>query len=82
MEDEELVEALAAYAHKAWAGWMGYLFSKSGHYANGSELIPPKLADRWKRQAATPYLRLPEEEKESDRIEAKKMLKIIQGSNL
>ena len=80
--EEELVKELAEYAHKSWAGWMDYLFSKSGQYANGSVIIPPDLADRWKRQAATPYRKLPESEKESDRDEARKMLKIIQGSNL
>ncbi len=62
-------EALAEYAHAAWSGWMHYLFSK----CDGS-VIPPWAVERWKRQAATAYPDLPEEEKDSDRAEADKIL--------
>ena len=67
-------EKLAALAHSQWSGWMKYLFSKSIEQSNGSVLIPAWAADRWKRQMNTPYDELPEEEKESDRTEADKML--------
>lgn len=76
------VEELAEYAHSAWAGWMDYLFSKSEFVDGGSVLIPADLVKRWRRQAATPYHFLPEGEKESDRKEARRMLEIIEGSNL
>lgn len=79
---KELVEELAAYAHASWSGWMSYLFSKSEHSVNGQIIIPPDLAKRWRRQASTPYHKLPEDEKESDRDEARKVIKVIQGSNI
>jgi len=75
----EKTEALADYAHTAWAGWMIYLFLKSTLNPDGTVTIPEWAVERWTRQAATPYQDLSEEEKESDRDEAKKMLKIIRG---
>lgn len=71
-------EALAAYAHTAWAGWMEYLFSKSHTHADGSVTIPADLAARWQRQMTTAYADLPESEKESDRAEADTMLALLQ----
>ena len=73
-------EGLAAYAHEAWAGWMQYLFEKSQANADGTVTIPAPLVDRWLRQMTTPYASLPEAEKASDRIEADKMLLIMQGT--
>jgi hypothetical protein len=70
-------EKLAAYAHKAWAGWMDYLFEKSTLNPDGTVTIPAWAVERWKRQAKTPYAELPENEKESDRKEADFMLAII-----
>ena len=78
-EKDAKIEALAEYAHKAWAGWMENMFKK-GELHNGGELvIPSDLTIRWNRQMETPYIGLPEEEKESDRKEARQMLKIIGG---
>lgn len=73
-------EALAAYAHKAWSGWMDYLFSKCEKHGDGSVTMPALSAERWRRQAQTEYCDLPEEEKKSDRDESDKMLAIISGS--
>ena len=72
-------EQLAAYAHEAWGGWMQYLFDKSTKNPDGTVTIPAALVERWQRQMATFYAALPEGEKESDRIEADKMLAIING---
>ena len=74
-------EALAAYAHEAWAGWMEYLFRKSDKAPNGEVVISKPLVDRWVRQVQTRYEDLPENEKESDRAEADKILAIIQGDD-
>ena len=78
MESEsELREALAEYAHKAWSGWMRYMFKKSHERINGTIAIPPGLVARWKRQTMSEYADLPESEKESDRKEADQMVAIM-----
>jgi len=78
-ENKELVEALAEYAHCAWSGWMEYMFRKCADFAFPSQalVLPEAFVVRWKRQARTPYGNLPEEEKESDRDEAREMLAIL-----
>ncbi len=75
-----LREQLAALAHEQWAGWMKYLFENSKEADDGSVEIPASLVARWKRQMATSYHDLPENEKESDRAEAEKILHVIQFS--
>ena len=70
-------EKLAEYAHKAWSGWMVYLFSKCELKKDGTATIPKWAVDRWQRQAHTAYDNLPEDEKVSDRAEAHDILKII-----
>lgn len=88
-EQVDEVEALAAYAHDAWSGWMIYLFGKCRHGAdyigmtgyidNGTRIIPQDYVERWMRQLETKYEDLPEQEKESDRKEARKILKVLGG---
>lgn len=74
-----LKETLASYAHETWCGWMKYLFSKCSYdEESGVAVIPEELVSRWKRQTTTLYEDLPEDEKESDREEAGKILAIIQ----
>lgn len=72
-----MTEKLAAYAHKAWSGWMQYLFEKSIENEDGTITIPKEFAERWKRQANTEYTDLSEGERESDRDEARTMIKIM-----
>ena len=73
-------EQLADYAHDAWSGWMKYLFSKCHVNQDGSVTVPAWAVERWTRQMNTPYAELPEGEKESDRKEADRMLRIVEGS--
>ena len=80
---KELEEKLADLAHKQWSGWMQYLFSKCSKVYGGRGLaqytaIPDTSVRRWKRQMTTDYKDLSEEEKESDRIEARKMIKLFE----
>lgn len=72
-----LRESLAAQAHDSWAGWMKYLFSKSAENADGTVTIPAWAVERWKRQVATGYAWLSEDEKKSDREEADKYLAVF-----
>ena len=74
--EKEFVEKGADLEHKRWAGGQSYLFSKSEWTKNGY-LIPKELCFRWQRQIDTPYSKLSEEEKESDRIEVWKYLPLI-----
>jgi hypothetical protein len=69
-------EKLAKVQHEIWSHWMRYLFSVCEE-ANGNLIIPPDKVKRWKRQMITPYQFLTEEEKESDREQADKVLNII-----
>jgi len=77
LEDDELIERLADCAHVAWSGWMKYMFSKMHDDCEGGLRLPGEFVDRWVRQMNTPYAGLPEIEKESDRVEAKKIIEII-----
>jgi len=73
----ELIEALASYAHEAWSGWMRYLFEKSTENDDGTVTIPRWAVERWRRQMNTAYADLPESEKKSDRDEAQKIIKVL-----
>lgn len=74
---EALREELANYAHEAWRGWMKYLFRFGKRKEDGSFAIESSKAKRWVRQMETHYSDLPEEEKDSDRKEADKILKLL-----
>lgn len=80
-------EQLAEYAHEAWTGWMEYLFNKTIPYKpgevqaeEGAVIIPKWAVERWKRQVDTKYSDLPEDEKESDRQEADKIIAIVKDA--
>ncbi|MBM3120405.1 MAG: hypothetical protein FJ006_12840 [Chloroflexi bacterium] len=70
-------ECLSEYAHEAWSGWMKYMFEKSAMNKDGTVTLPKWAVDRWTRQMNLSYADLPEEEKESDRTEADRMLSIF-----
>ena len=77
VNENEQIEVLANYAHSAWSGWMLYMFNKSIRHDNGSVTIARELVDRWTRQINTKYKDLPENERESDRKEAREILSLI-----
>ena len=75
-----LREQLSAIAHEQWSGWMEYLFSKCVNPVEpdtGTVVIPKWAVDRWTRQMKTPYSQLPEDEKESDRMEADRAIEVF-----
>lgn len=67
MNQEEIVERLAAWDHNAWAHWTEYMLDN---------LTPENIA-RWRRQIATPYADLSGKEKDSDRKEAREILALL-----
>lgn len=77
--DIDKLEKLADLAHKSWSGWMEHLFEKSESNEDGTVVIPKELVERWKRQIETKYEDLSDDEKESDRKEARKVLKILEA---
>jgi hypothetical protein len=72
-----LREELAALCHEQWSGWMRFLFQKSTPDGHGKEIIPQWAVERWMRQMNTPYQKLSDEEKESDRKEADRVLALV-----
>ena len=77
MKEDELIEKLADLCHQQWSGWMKYLFEKCSKNSEGHVEIPRWAVERWIRQLYTHYEDLPDEEKESDRIEARKFIKLL-----
>lgn len=84
VDDDALVERLAELAHKQWSGWMNYMFKTCtyrGHQSDGYVLIlPTEYAERWLRQTAATYSELPDNERESDREEARRMMAVFESA--
>ncbi len=86
------IEQLAELEHDQWSHWMRYLFSKcfeqkklGNNYIynkTGNLIIPEELVKRWKRQMKTEHKDLSEKEKESDRVWAKKVIKLLFVKNI
>jgi len=76
---EDKKEKIAKLAHDQWSNWMKYLFGKGKKNKDGSFTIAKESVDRWERQMNTPYDKLSEKEKDSDRKEADKFLKELCG---
>lgn len=70
-------ESLAELAHEQWSGWMRHLFSKSTINPDGTATLPAWGVERWQRQVNTPYAQLSDEEQNSDRKEADRVLAVI-----
>jgi hypothetical protein len=74
----ELVEKLASAEHDRWAHWQRYVHSQCAPIGDdGALVIPGNLVRRWEEQIETPYLRLTEVEKESDREQVRRYLPLI-----
>lgn len=76
-KNKELIEKLASLQHSIWSHWMRYLFRSGELQNNGSFLIPKETVEKWTRQINTRYEELSETEKESDRDQAKSVLKLL-----
>ena len=78
----QLMEDMAHQEHDSWSRWMIHLFNVSQKNDDGSVTIPKSFVDRWERQMITDYNDLSEQEKESDRDEVRKFIKILQKHDL
>ena len=67
MKEQYKLEELAELEHIQWAHWTRYMLNN----------LTPENIERWKRQIDTPYEELSEEEKNSDRKWARKVLDIV-----
>jgi len=75
LRSDGLVEILANVEHERWSKWMRYQFS---HGIEATVVSRPAI-DRWRRQMDTDYADLSEQEKESDRKEARITLQTIRN---
>jgi len=73
-ESNPILERLAALAHEQWSGWMQWMIPKVTHPDPDER---QRWLDRWTRQMHTSYEELSEQEKESDRSEARKVLALL-----
>ena len=71
-----LREKLAQYAHDSWSRYIHHLLSKCSVDWHGNHWIPPEYAEQLTREMETPYEFLSEKEKDSDRMEAHRMLAV------
>ncbi len=81
---KDLVEVIAEECHRQWAGWTEHLLSKTTkrlgeHPSDDIHVLDIAWVERWREQIDTPYADLSEEEKESDRREARKILLKLQN---
>lgn len=64
---EALFEQLAKLEHEQWSHWAEHMLDN----------MTPENIEKWKRQIATPYADLTEEEKEKDREWADKIVALL-----
>ncbi len=78
--NENIREKFAELCHIQWTGWMRYLFSKC-IVDTDSAMIPKEYYERWTRQIRTNYCDLQEYEKNSDRIEADRIIELLKANS-
>ena len=69
-------EELADLQHQIWSQWMRYLLSHC-RTEDGNKIIDKEDVRKWHRLAYTSYNGLTEEEKESSRTDALKVMTIL-----
>jgi len=79
LRSEKLLDQLASIEHERWSHWQRYLHDQCVRGEDGSLTIPAELVRRWSSQLETPYIKLSEEEKASDRDQVQRYLPAIEG---
>ena len=77
-KEKIIIEIMASVEHERWSGWMKYMVKRMKQRKDGTLEFDDNDFGRWMQQAITPYDRLPEEQKESDRVEARTTLKKLE----
>lgn len=78
--NDKLIEILSENEHNRWSNWQKYLHSKCMSSKYGY-IIPKLYVKNLNKLINTKYNDLSEEQKENDRKEVKKILKIIENFN-
>lgn len=69
---EEIMEAIAEFEHLQWRHWTRYMLAN----------LTQENVERWQRQCKTPYSKLSETEKESDRKWARKVIAVLNRNKM
>jgi hypothetical protein len=79
LRKDRVREALAAYAHEAWSGWMRYQFSRQVLFqgSGGVSAMSDEDRARWTRQMHTSYQELSDGERASDHMQADNILTVL-----
>lgn len=77
LEGRPLLEKLADIEHERWSHWQQYVHEQCERMPDGSLVIPADLAKRWEKQMGTPYSKLTDDEKESDREQVNRYVPTI-----
>jgi hypothetical protein len=77
MNEDKIREALAELAHEQWSGWMRYFFRKCSINDDGDVTVSAGYVTALWKQIETPYALLSEAEKDMDRDEANRMMKVF-----
>jgi hypothetical protein len=72
-----LRENIADVQHAIWSHWMGYLFTVAVKNEDGSATLPAEYVRRWSAQMRASYSELSQDERESDREQADRVLKAL-----
>jgi hypothetical protein len=75
--EKAMREQLSSLMHEIWSGWIEYMIKVSTSNPDGTITIPADKVERWKRQRQTQYKDLPEAERNSDKVEADKVLALF-----
>jgi hypothetical protein len=74
LDTPDALEVVAAVEHERWSHWQRYLHEQCTSLRDGSLVIPSHLVGRWARQMTTSYSELSDDEKASDREQAREYI--------